>query len=129
VTFGDVAVGQGLLDGRLEVEKSQRVCYRRSGSADARRYLLLRQSELVRQLAIGVSLLDGVEVGALHVLDQRDGQLVALGQLTDDRWDMVQAGYLGGPDAALAGHELVSIEDLGHQHGLQNAMNGDACGE
>jgi hypothetical protein len=129
VTFGDVAFGQGLLDRAFEVEKPEGVGDGRSGSTDAHRDLLLRQAELVGQLAIRVSLLDGIEIGALDVFDEGNGQLVALGHLADDRRHAVEAGHLGRTDASFAGHELVAVQDFGDEDRLENAVDGDAGGQ
>ena len=129
MALGDVALGQRLLDGRLEVEQPQRVGYRGSGSADTSGDVVLRQTELVGELAIGVSLLHGVQVGTLYVLDDRDSKLIALGHLANDRRDVVEAGHLRRPDAALARDKLIAVEDFGDEHRLKNAVDGDAGGE
>jgi hypothetical protein len=126
VAFGDVAAGERLLDGRLEVEQSKRVGYGGPGPADPSGYVVLRQAELIGQLPVGASLLHGVEVGTLDILDDRDGQLVALGHLANDCRDAFQTGHLSGSDASLTGHELVAIQNLGDQNGLENAMDGNA---
>jgi hypothetical protein len=76
-----------------------------------------------------VSLLDRIEIGALDVLHEGDGQLIALGHLADDRRYAVEAGDLGRTDAALTGHELVAIEHLGDEDRLENAVDGDAGGQ
>jgi hypothetical protein len=41
-----------------------------------------------------VRLFDRIEVGALHILDDCDCELVALGQLTDDGRHVVEPGHL-----------------------------------
>ena len=40
---------------------------------------------------------------------------------------MVKACHLGRAYTPLAGHELVPVEDLGYEHWLQNAVDGDAA--
>ena len=122
-------VAEGLLDRRLELEQPQGVGDGRASPPDAGRDVVLGQAELVGQLAVGVRLLHGVEVGTLDVLDEGDGQLVAFGHLADDRRNVVQAGHLSGPDPSLAGHELVAVQDLGDDHRLEDAVDGDAAGQ
>ena len=50
--------------------------------------------------AEGVGLLDRVEVLALEVLDERELELLAVGELADDRRDPLEAGELAGPERA-----------------------------
>ena len=57
-------------------------------------------------------LLDRVEVGALEVLDERELELVPVGELADDGRDPLQPGHLRGAHASLAGDELVALEGL-----------------
>jgi hypothetical protein len=42
---------------------------------------------------------------------------------------MVQAGHLGRADSPLAGHQLIAVENLGDDHRLQHAVDGDAAGQ
>ena len=126
MALGDVALAQGVLDRRVEVEEAEGVGDRGPGAADSGRDLVLGQPELVGQLAVGVGLFHGVEVRALDVLDDGDGKLVALGELADDGRDVVQPGHLRGANAPLAGDELVSVQDLRDEHGLEHAVDGDA---
>ena len=67
-------------------------------------------------------LLDRVEVRALDVLDEGQLELIAIGELADDRRDPLEAGQLGGPDATFAGDELIAVEDLGHEDRLEHAV-------
>ena len=110
MALGEPAIGDRGLDAGREVEQSERVGHRRSGSTDARRDLVLAEPEVVDQLAIGVGGLERVEVVALEVLDERQLELVAIGELADDRRDPLEAGRLGGAKTALAGDELVAVE-------------------
>ena len=114
-----------------EVEQAQRVRDRRARPADAlRRSCSWVKPELVDELAIGERLLDRVEVRALEVLDERDLELVAVGELADDGRDPLEAGRdRGRADAALAGDELVAVERLGDEDRLEHAVLADARGE
>ena len=90
---------------------------------------LLGEAELVDELPVGARRLDRVEVLALEVLDERELELLAVGELADDRRDPLEAGQPGGPDASLAGDELVAVERLGHEDRLEDAVLADARGE
>ncbi len=68
---------------------------------------------------------DRVKVGALDVLDDCDCELVALRQLSDDGGYVVESSHLSCANSPLSGHELVPVEDLGDEHGLQNAVDRD----
>ena len=121
-----VAARDGGLDGRVEVEQAQRVGDRRARPPDPVGDCSWREPELVDELAVGEGGLDRVEVLALEVLDERELELLAVGELADDRRDPVQAGRDRGPEATLAGDELVAVEGLGHEDRLDDAVLGDA---
>ena len=70
------AIRDRLLDTRRRLKDTQRVGDRWARTSDALRHTLLRQSEGVHEVLEGARLLDGVEVGALDVLDQRDLELL-----------------------------------------------------
>jgi hypothetical protein len=118
VAFGDVSLSQGLLNGRLEIQEPQRIGDGGSGSTDSAGDLILGQPELVGQLAVGVSLLHGVQVRSLNVLDNRYRELVALGHLTHYGRHVVQACHLRSSDTAFSGHQLVTIEDFCYEYRL-----------
>jgi hypothetical protein len=73
--------------------------------------------------------LDRVEILALHVLDERELELVAGGQLPDHRRHAFEPGQLGGTDAPLAGDELVAVQRLRHEDRLDDTVVADACRE
>ena len=87
------------------------------------------QPELVHELAVGVRLLDGVQVGSLEVLDERQLELFASGRLPDDGRDARQAGELRSPDPTLARDQAIAFERLRHEHRLQDAVRHDARAE
>ena len=63
-----------------------------AGPADPRGDLLVGVAELVDELPVGERGLDRVEVLALEVLDERELELLVVGELADDRRDPLQAG-------------------------------------
>jgi hypothetical protein len=127
MAFHDVALAQGLLDRRLEVEQSKRVGNGGSSPADTGCDLVLCQTEVFGELSICVSLLYGVEVGSLEVLDERDGQLVSFRHLANDCRNVVQACHLRGAYSSLTSHQLIAIEDFGDENGLKNTVDGYAA--
>src|SRR6185436_5140022 len=107
VALRQATVGDGGLDAGSEIEQAERVGDRRPGTTDARGEVVLAESELVDQLAVGVRRLERIEILALQVLHQRDLELLAIGELTDHSGDPVETGSLSGPEPALTGDQLV----------------------
>ena len=129
VALGQPAVRDRGLDVGVEIEEAEGVRDRRPRLADALRDVLLGEPELLDELAVGQRLVDRVEVGALHVLDEGDLELRPVGELANEGRDALQADQARGPHAALAGDELVAVEGLGDEHRLEHAVLADACRE
>jgi hypothetical protein len=127
MSLRDVTVGERLLDRQLEIQEPQRVGHGGPGLSNPGGDLILREPKLVRELPVGVGFFHCVQVRALDVLDERHGQLVSQRHLAHDRRHAIKAGHLRRPHTALAGHELVAVEDLGHEYRLENAVHGDAA--
>jgi hypothetical protein len=113
----------------MQVEQAQRVRDRGPCLAHSLRDVFLGQAELLDQLAVGERLVDRVEVGALHVLDERDLQLRAVGELANERGDPFEADQASRSHASLAGDELVPVQRLGDEDGLEHTVLPDACRE
>ena len=89
-------------------------------------HILLGAVEAVDQLLIGHAFLDGVEVGALHILDDGDFQRLAIRQLAHHHRHVMQLGHLGSAPATLARHDLIAVgADGPHQDGRQHAFLAD----
>ncbi len=69
---------------------------------------VLRIGIALDQLAVAAGLLDGVEIGALHVLDDRELEHLLVGQVAHDDRHRVQAGPLRRAPAPLTGDDLVA---------------------
>ena len=125
MSHAEGARGKELLHPVGQLEQPERVGDARPVPADALADLLLCQPELLDEPSIALGLLEGVEVGALEVLDQ--GQLEGLGRrdVTDHGRDLVQARELRGPPAALAGDESVVGPVAPHEHRLDDALGPD----
>ena len=130
VAFGQAAVGDRGLDASAR-GRGGGACSRRSIGRDrpGSAICILGEPELVDELAVCLGRLERIEVLALQVLDERELELVAVGELPDDGRDALQAGELGGPEPALAGDELVAVDGLGDEDRLEDAVLRDAAGE
>ena len=63
------------------------------------------------ELGVAGGLLERVQVGPLHVLDNGDFERFAVARLDDDDRELVQPRPLRGPPAPLASDDLVSVRD------------------
>src|SRR3546814_1469294 len=72
------------LNGRGKIEKAHQVRHMAARLADQPGQRLLAVLELRDQLAIGIRLLDRIEVFALDILDQRDFQRFRLVEIPDE---------------------------------------------
>src|SRR5262249_48252306 len=107
---GDLLLGrwqaQLLLDTIRQLEQLQ-VAAQRAGAAAKAAGALFRAHEGEKALD-RPGLLHGGQVLALEVLEQRFGQRLLVGELPDHSRDLGEAGKLAGPEAPLAGDDLVS---------------------
>src|SRR6185369_7579318 len=89
------------LDGQSQ--QPERVCYRRTTFAHTSRDLLLAEMEFVCQPLVGTRFLDGIQVLALQVFDQRELERLAIVCVAHDDRDATEPGTLRGAEASLAG--------------------------
>ena len=106
VTLGELA----LLDQRLhfvgQLQQTQQVGYRRTVSAHQAGDLGLGQLELLAQALITGGLVDGGQIVALQVLDERQREQRLIVDFPDDRRDLGPAEPLDRTPAAFAGNQL-----------------------
>ena len=107
VAHVELAALEHLAHQARQLEEPQQIRDRRARPADGVGCIGVREPEFLDEPVQRARLLDGVQVLALNVLDQRhrDGGLV--GNVANDGRDRLQARHLRGPPAALAGHDLV----------------------
>jgi hypothetical protein len=92
--------------------------------ADALGKLLVGEAELIDELAIADAP-DRIEILALEVLDEGEFELVAVGQLSNDRRDLSSPAAVAARSRRL-GDKLVAVDRLGHKDRLDDAVLGDA---
>jgi hypothetical protein len=109
VAEGELAGLYVLLDGCGELEEAEEVGDAGAVFAGARGHLLLGEMEVLREALVGAGLLHGVEVGALEVFDEGEGEEGAVIDFFDDGWDVGPPESGGGAEAALAGDELIAF--------------------
>ena len=113
-----------------QVEQAQEVRDRNAAAPDAQADRLPRQPELLDERGARARLLDGVEVLAGHVLDERGLERLGVVAGAHDGGDRLELGEPRRAPAALAGHQLVrAAGDRPHEHGLQHAALAQRAGE
>lgn len=103
----------------------QRIGNMAAAFADHAGDVVLAVAEIADQRAIAFGLFERIEIGALHVLDDRKLQRFGIGRLDDDDRNVVQAGTLCRAPAALTGDDLVAVRNAAH--GPRNDRLDDAA--
>ena len=93
----------------LQLQQPDRVRHCCTIFAGAFRHRFLRQVKLMHQTVKRTRLLDGIQVFALNVLNQRHFQRQLVGHLPDDRRHAAQRSALRRPPAPLSGDELKPV--------------------
>ncbi len=104
---GAEPAGAQVLEHRLgQRQQAQQVGDVAAALAERLGEALLGVAEAVHQLAVALRLLDGVEVGALHVLDDGEFEHLGVVEIAHHRGQLVHRGELRRPPAPLAGDDL-----------------------
>ena len=76
--------------------------------------------ELVDQALVALSFLEGVQIGALKILDESERQHGPVVEVPDDSWNLCPTEPGHRPEPSLAGDELpFPVADISHDDGLQ----------
>ena len=132
MTRGEAAVLEHLPHRRRQPEKAHRVGDVNAALADDARQILLRVLKFLEQPAIAFGLLERRQILALHILDERHFEHLAVGELADDDRHFVELRRLRRAPAPLARDDLVGVGDVGmlaHQERLKNALGTDRFDE
>ena len=112
-----------------ELEQSQRVGDDSAALADFGGGGLLRELELLDELRVAEGFLDGVEVLALEVFDEREFHHRAVIGLADDDGNGLKTEELRGPPTALARDELKAIAARADDEWREDALRLDGIGQ
>ena len=115
-----------------QLEQPQRVGDVRAALADDLRHVLLAMIKFLHQRQIAAGLLDGVEIGALHVFDDGEFQRLRIGRLHHGDRHVMQIGALRRAPAPFAGDDLEAVVVAGalaHHDRLNDAVLADRGGE
>ncbi len=98
--------------------------------AQLRRQGVVGQAEVIQQLAVRHGLLDGVEVGAVDVLDERLGEQLGVLGVAHHDGDLGQPSEACRAEAPFAGDDLVAPGGVGARNDrLQHADLAQAVGQ
>ena len=106
VTDRQPAIADEILHLARQLEQAQRIGDHRTAFADLGGDQFLRELKLADELRVTERFLNGVEILALQVFDQRHLQHRAIIRLADDDGDFGQSGELGRAPAAFPGDEF-----------------------
>ena len=99
------------------------------GAAQLFRRLLLTEPVAVDEPGDGGGLLEAVQIPALEILDEGQHPGVLLVHPGHQTGHLPQTRDPGGPQAALAGDQLIALLRAADGQGLQNAVGADAGGQ
>jgi hypothetical protein len=121
VAGGNSSFFDEVANGWLEFEKADRVGDCRAVLARALCYFLLSQSEFLDQAVEGVALLDGVQIFALEVFNERHFDGALLWHVAHDDGNAVERRPLRSAPAAFAGDQLIAMAEAAHHERLHDA--------
>jgi hypothetical protein len=129
MAHGEAVLSEEILDVGGELEEAEGVGDGATVLAGATGDVIVAEVELVREAVEGMGDLDGVEILALYVLDQRDFEQVLIGNMLDHGRDVGKAGEFPGAPAAFASDELIAIAEGPNDERLNDAIGQDGIGE
>ena len=103
MALGDFARYEATANFGFELKQPERVCHGCPTLAHTSRRLFLRQAVFVGQTPVGHRFFDGIEVGALNVLDERQFEQFGIGSITDDDGYRVEPGQSRRLQSSFAG--------------------------
>src|SRR5258707_31826 len=103
---------QQLLDFGRQLEEANRVRDCRPLFSGLTRDFFMRQAEFAIEPVVGRGKLDGIQIFALDVLNQRDSEELFLCNVLPHNGNLFQPRELRSPPAALAGNELKLVPCL-----------------
>jgi hypothetical protein len=113
-----------------QLKQSDQVRDGHATSAHAQSHLFAGEAQLIDERRAAARFVDGVEVLARHVLDQRHLERCCVVLVADDGRHGSELGHLGSAPAALARDQLVAPADnRPHEHRLEHAAGSDRLSE
>ena len=111
-----------LLNNFGEIEKAQRVCNCRARLANSLRQCLLGHTAGINELAITLSLFDGIQIRTLKVFDKSKSQHLFIINIFNDDRQLLKTSKLRRLITTLTSDDLIAVSMLANQKRLQNTM-------
>ena len=111
-----------LLNNFGEIEKAQRVCNCRARLANSLRQCLLGHTAGINELAIALSLFDGIQIRTLKVFDKSKSQHLFIINIFNDDRQLLKTSKLRRLITTLTSDDLIAVSMLANQKRLQNTM-------
>ena len=124
VPRGEMALNHEALYRRDQVQKPHGVGHRGARSADSSGDVLLGQTKVVHQLAVAGRLFKGIQILAVHILDDSSLQRSFVVRIAHECRDIAQAGSLGRSPPALPRNNFIAFQGFSHNDGLHDAYLG-----
>lgn len=118
---GEAAVFDHFADWIFEAQKAEGVCDGYTLLARALGGFFLREMKFLHQAVESLRLLDGIQVFALEVFDERDFHGFLVGNIVNDDGNAVHGDKLCGAPAAFASEELISCGTFANDERLDDA--------
>src|SRR5258708_6078357 len=112
VPHRESVVNQQVLNLSGQFQQTNRIGNRGALFPGLTRDLFMRQTEFATQPLVGGRKFDGVQVFALYVLDQRDGEELLLSDVLYDNGALFQSRELRRAPTAFAGDQLILVPRL-----------------
>src|SRR6185503_9161499 len=128
MTFADLPLEHRVLEHLRRGQRAEGVRHVRPTLPHSLGQLFLREVVRLHQELVRASGLDGVEVGPLEVLHERELETI-VHVVTDDRRDRSLAGRARREHAPVTCDELEAVALPRYHDWLQNAVTGDRSGE
>lgn len=112
--LGEPGVAHGVEHILRQTQQAELVRHGRLRLAQPPRALLLTEPEEPDELRDAARFLKEIEVVALEVFHQRDEARLLQIELHDDARHLIEPCHARGAQAALAGHELISVRTRAH---------------
>ena len=122
-------VADELLNRRWQFQQPQCVRHHGAALADLAGDFLLGQLELPGELRVTVGFLEGVEIFALEIFDERQFQHRVVVRLSDDDRHFRQLQQLRRAPAAFARDQFKTTAALAHDERLDDALFADGIGQ
>ena len=122
MTSSKFALKNHLLNYFGEIEKTQWVCNCRAWLAYSLRQCLLVHTAGIDELAIALSLFDGIQIRTLKVFDQSKSQHLFIINIFNDDRQLLKTCKLWRLVTTLTSDDLIAVSMLANQKRLQDAM-------